>query len=47
MRFAGPRMALRHPWRSLRHWSDHFRRVEHPLEMRRQKKTQGSQFSER
>jgi len=43
MRFAGPRMALRHPWRSLTHFSDRFRRVEHPLEMRRQKKAQGNQ----
>ena len=47
MRFAGPRMALRHPWRSLMHFSDKLRQVEHPLEIRRQKKNQGSQARER
>lgn len=43
MRFAGPRMTWRHPWRSLTHFCDRFRRVEHPLEMRQRKKNQGSQ----
>ena len=47
MRFSGPRMALRHPWRSFLHFSDKFRRVEHPMEMRRQKKkAHGSQARE-
>ena len=34
MRYAGPRMPLRHPWLSLRHSLDSFRRVAHPLEWR-------------
>ena len=35
MRYAGPRMALKHPWLSLMHFVDKARRVEHPMEMRR------------
>ena len=35
MRYAGPRMALRHPWLSLLHLLDKVRRVEHPMEARR------------
>jgi hypothetical protein len=35
MRYAGPRMAWRHPWLSLMHLLDKARRVEHPMEMRR------------
>lgn len=35
MRYAGPRMTLRHPWLSLTHLLDKLRRVEHPMEARR------------
>lgn len=35
MRYAGPRMTLRHPWLSLLHVLDGLRRVEHPMEARR------------
>jgi Nitrous oxide-stimulated promoter len=35
MRYAGPRMLLRHPWLSLTHFADKARRVEHPLAQRR------------
>ena len=38
MRFAGPRMAMRHPLRSLLHFVDRFRRVKHPMELRRRGK---------
>jgi hypothetical protein len=38
MRYAGPRMTLRHPWLSLMHVMDKMRRVEHPMEIRRRKK---------
>ena len=34
MRFAGPRMAFRHPWRALTHLFDKMRKVEHPMKMR-------------
>jgi hypothetical protein len=37
MRYAGPRMALRHPWLSLLHVLDKLRHVEHPMEARRRK----------
>lgn len=37
MRYAGPRMALRHPWLSLLHVLDKLRRVEHPMEIRRRR----------
>jgi len=35
MRYAGPRMPLRHPWRALTHVFDKLRRVVHPRELRR------------
>ncbi len=35
MRYAGPRMARRHPWRALSHMFDKLRRVMHPMELRR------------
>ena len=35
MRYAGPRMPLRHPWRALIHVFDKLRRVVHPRELRR------------
>jgi hypothetical protein len=35
MRFAGPRMPLRHPLRALHHVFDKLRRVEHPMKLRR------------
>lgn len=35
MRYAGPRMLLRHPWATLRHSFDKLRRVEHPMVLRR------------
>ena len=34
MRFAGPRMPFRHPWRALNHLYDKLRRVEHPMKLR-------------
>lgn len=38
MRFAGPRMPLRHPWRALVHVFDKLRRAMHPMELRRARK---------
>jgi len=38
MRYAGPRMTLRHPWLSLMHVLDKLRRVEHPMEERRRQR---------
>jgi hypothetical protein len=35
MRYAGPRMPLRHPWLALIHVFDKLRRVVHPRELRR------------
>jgi hypothetical protein len=35
MRYAGPRMVVRHPWLSLTHVADKLRRVEHPMAARR------------
>ena len=35
MRYAGPRMPLRHPWQALTHVFDKLRRVVHPRELRR------------
>jgi hypothetical protein len=35
MRYAGPRMARRHPWRALVHIFDKLRRAVHPMELRR------------
>lgn len=37
MRFAGPRMVVRHPWLSLMHLLDKRHRVEHPMEQRRRR----------
>jgi len=34
MRFAGPRMTWRHPWKALNHLFDKLRKVEHPMKMR-------------
>ena len=39
MRYAGPRMMLRHPWLSLTHLFDKLRRVEHPMDARRRERT--------
>jgi hypothetical protein len=41
MRFAGPRMLLRHPWLSLAHFADKARRVEHPMAARRSRRDEG------
>jgi len=38
MRYAGPRMTLRHPWLALTHLLDKLRRVEHPMEARRRQR---------
>ena len=35
MRYAGPRMTLRHPWLSFMHLVDKLRKVEHPMALRR------------
>ncbi len=35
MRYAGPRMPMRHPWRALTHLFDKLRQVVHPRELRR------------
>jgi hypothetical protein len=37
MRYAGPRMMLRHPWLSFMHLVDKLRKVEHPMALRRRK----------
>jgi len=34
MRYAGPRMMLRHPWLALMHLFDNCRKVRHPMELR-------------
>ncbi len=38
MRYAGPRMPRRHPWRAFVHVFDKLRRVVHPMELRRARK---------
>ena len=38
MRYAGPRMVLRHPWLSVTHLADKLRRVEHPMTARRERR---------
>lgn len=38
MRYAGPRMLLRHPWLALLHQIDGFRRAIHPRELSREKR---------
>jgi hypothetical protein len=35
MRYAGPRMPLRHPWQAVTHIFDKLRQVVHPKELRR------------
>ena len=43
MRYAGPRMTLRHPWLSFMHLVDKVRKVEHPMEARRRKARRDNQ----
>ncbi|MFO1394539.1 MAG: nitrous oxide-stimulated promoter family protein [Steroidobacteraceae bacterium] len=38
MKYAGPRMPLRHPWLAILHVADKLRRVEHPMERRRRQR---------
>ena len=38
MRYAGPRMPARHPWRALVNLFDKMRRVVHPMALRRSRK---------
>jgi hypothetical protein len=38
MRYAGPRMTLRHPWLSIMHMLDKLRRAEHPMVVRNRKR---------
>lgn len=40
MRYAGPRMILRHPWLALMHTVDKLRKAEHPMETRRRNSRQ-------
>lgn len=35
MRYAGPRMTVRHPWLALMHIVDKLRKAEHPMDIRR------------
>jgi predicted amidophosphoribosyltransferase len=39
MRYAGPRMTFRHPWLAAMHLLDKLRRVEHPMEARRRRRS--------
>jgi len=39
MRYAGPRMTVRHPWLAVMHLLDKLRRVEHPMETRRRRRS--------
>ncbi|MDT8439571.1 MAG: nitrous oxide-stimulated promoter family protein [Wenzhouxiangellaceae bacterium] len=39
MRYAGPRMARRHPWLALMHIADKLRPVRHPMELRGSKRS--------
>jgi hypothetical protein len=41
MRYAGPRMLLRHPWLTVMHFLDQARRVEHPMVGRRRQRPPG------
>jgi hypothetical protein len=41
MRYAGPRMLVRHPWLSVTHFLDKARRVEHPMAVRRGRRDAG------
>jgi hypothetical protein len=47
MGYAGPRMILRHPWLSVLHMLDKFRKVEHPMEMRGRRRTSGGDLGDR
>ena len=38
MRYAGPRMMLRHPWLALLHVLDKVRKADHPMDIRRREK---------
>jgi hypothetical protein len=38
MRYAGPRMLLRHPWLAIRHQLDGFRKARHPRELSRKER---------
>ena len=42
MRYAGPRMTLRHPWLALMHLVDKLRDVEHPMALRARKRKANS-----
>jgi hypothetical protein len=42
MRYAGPRMTWRHPWLSLMHLLDKLRKVEHPMALRRSRRSPSS-----
>ena len=44
MRYAGPRMMLRHPYLALRHLLDGQRRVAHPLDLRRRHGARGPMY---
>ncbi|MGB5209773.1 MAG: nitrous oxide-stimulated promoter family protein [Gammaproteobacteria bacterium] len=37
MRYAGPRMLVRHPWYALTHIADKLRKAEHPMALRRRR----------
>jgi len=47
MQYAGPRMALRHPWLSLLHVLDKLRKVDHPMEIRRRRRAGGNRLRDR
>ena len=42
MRYAGPRMALRHPWLAITHKADGLRRAKHPKELTREERLRRS-----
>ena len=42
MRYAGPRMTLRHPWLTLLHFADKLRRAPDPMEQRRRRSGSGN-----
>jgi hypothetical protein len=41
MRYAGPRMMLRHPWRTFVHFVNKSKEVVHPMELRRARRQRG------
>lgn len=47
MQYAGPRMALRHPWLSLLHVLDKLRKVDHPMEIRRRRRAARNRVRDR